>query len=104
MKEERQRIGIFQTTAAFALGAVTGSVVALFCAPASGKEIRRRLTLRARNLQRQAIRRLVQTQRVLARQAAQLRNAATEWVTDHVPHGGNGRHAARRVLRHAEAR
>lgn len=104
MKEERQRKGIFQMAAAFAVGATAGSLIALLYAPASGKEIRRRFAQRARTLQRQALRRLGQTQRTLARQAAHLREAATGWLVDRVPHGGNGRHGVRRVLRHAEAR
>ena len=101
MKEDRQRKGTFRTVVAFALGATAGSLIALLYAPASGKVTRRRLAMKARSIQRTAIRRLGQTQRVLATKAEHVREAATEWVAAHVPHG-NGRHPARRrELRHA---
>ena len=103
MRENRRRGGIFGTVCGFALGATVGSITALLYAPASGKVTRRRLALKARNLQRTAIRRLGQTQRVLATRAELVRDAATEWIAQHVPHG-NGRHAIRpRRVRHAHA-
>ena len=101
MKEDRRRKGTFRTVAAFALGATAGSLIALLYAPASGKVTRRRLAMKARNLQRTAIRRLGQTQRAFAMKAERVRAATTEWVAAHVPHG-NGRHPIRRrELRHA---
>ena len=104
MKENRRRGGFVRTATAFTLGATVGSIISLLYAPASGKLTRRRLSMKARNLQRTMTRRLGQTQRVLATKAEHVREAATEWITDHVPHG-NGKHPIRRrVLRHAEAR
>ena len=89
---------------AFAVGATVGSVAALLYAPASGQVTRKRLAMKARTLQRAALRRLGQTQRELATRAERVREAATEWITEHVPHG-NGRHPIRhRMIRHAAAR
>ena len=103
MKEIRRRGGIFRTFGAFVLGTTAGSVIALLYAPASGQVTRRRLALKVRNLQRRMTRRLGQTQRVLANRAEQVREAATEWITEHVPHG-NGKHPIRhRAVRHASA-
>ena len=104
MKENRQRGGGLRAFVAFALGATVGSVAALLYAPASGQVTRRRLAMKARALQRDALRRLGQTQRELATKAERVREAATEWITEHVPHG-NGRHPIRhRTIRHATAR
>ena len=103
MKEQRRTNGAFRTVATFGLGAAVGSIVALLYAPASGKVTRKRLAMRARNLQRAAIRRLGETRRVIVNKAEGVREAATEWISDHVPHG-NGRHTTRRrTLRHASA-
>ena len=103
MKEFRRRGGMFQTAVAFTLGATAGSIVALLYAPASGQATRRRLALKVRNLQRSAIRRLGQTKRVLTTKAEEVRDAATEWISEHVPHG-NGRTSLRpRRIRHAAA-
>ena len=103
IKENRQRGGGVRTFLAFALGATVGSIVALLYAPASGQVTRRRLAMKARTLQRAALRRLGETQRALATKAESVREAAAEWIGDHVPHG-NGRHTARRPIRHAAAR
>ena len=104
MKENRQRGGGLRAFVAFALGATVGSVAALLYAPASGQVTRKRLAMKARALQRDALRRLGQTQRELATRAERVREAATEWITEHVPHG-NGRHPVRhRTIRHATAR
>ena len=103
MKENRQRGTGLRTFVAFALGATVGSIVALLYAPASGQVTRRRLAMKARTLQRAALRRLGETQRALATKAESVREAAAEWIGDHVPHG-NGRHTARRPIRHAAAR
>jgi len=101
MKEIRQRGGIFQAAAVFTLGAAAGSLLSLLYAPASGQVTRRRLALKARQAQRALQRRLGQTQRVLIAKAGEVRDAATEWVAEHVPHG-NGRHPLRRrEVRHA---
>jgi len=101
MKEQRRRGGAFRTVTAFGLGAATGSILALLYAPASGKLTRRKLALRAQNLKRTAIRQLGQTQRVLANRAEHVRDAATEWITDHMPHGNGGHRVRRREIRHA---
>ena len=94
-----------RSTVAFALGATAGSIVALLYAPASGKVTRRQLAMRVRTLKRDAARRLNRTQRELAVRAEHVREAATEWIAEHVPHrNGNGRHPIRhRAIRHASA-
>ena len=94
MKDFRRRGGALQTFLAFTLGAAAGSVVALLYAPASGKVTRRRLALKAQTLRREAGRRIGQTQRALALKAGEVREAATQWISSHVP--GNGRHPLRR--------
>ena len=92
MKEIRRRGGALRTGVAFALGATAGSIVALLYAPASGQVTRRRLTMKVRSLQRDAAKRLNRTQRDLALRAEHVREAATEWIAEHVPHrNGNGR-------------
>lgn len=104
VKEQRRRGGFLKSVAMFTLGAAAGSIVALLYAPASGEVTRRRLGRKVNGLRREAARRIGRTQRALATQAEQVREAATEWIAEHVPHG-NGRHPLRRrVLRHAAAR
>ena len=104
MKEIRPRGNGLRTVAAFAFGATAGSVIALLLAPASGQVTRRRLAMRLRNVQKEAARRLGQTRRALATRAEQVRETATEWIEDHLPHrNGNGRHVIRRKIRHATA-
>ena len=99
MKEFRRRGGALRTAGIFALGAALGSIIALLYAPASGKVTRRRLAMKARQLQREAARRLGETQRALVTRAEHVREAATEWIAEHVP---NGRHPVRRrPIRHA---
>ena len=102
MKEFRRRGGALRTFAAFTLGAAAGSIVALLYAPASGQVTRRRLARRAQILRRDAARRLGETRRVLVTKAEQVREAAADWISEHVP--GNGRHPMRRrVDRHLAA-
>jgi len=105
MKQHRgRRAGLLQATASFALGAVTGGIVALLYAPTSGQVTRRRLLMKARGLQRTAVRRFGRAQRALATKAERVREAAAGWVTDRFP-ARNGRHPIRhRVIRHAAAR
>jgi gas vesicle protein len=104
MKETRRRGGFLKSAVAFTLGAAAGSIVALLYAPASGQVTRKRLAGRVRGLRREAVRRIGRTQRALVTQAEQVREAATEWIAEHVPHS-NGRHSIRRrALRHATAR
>lgn len=98
MKEQRRRGGAFRTVAAFGLGAAVGSITALLYAPASGAVTRRRLALRARTLQRAAARRLGQTRQILVHKAEDVKEAATEWIAEHIPHHTNGKH---RAVRHA---
>ena len=100
MKENRRRGGALRTAAAFGLGAAIGSVIALLYAPASGKATRKRLAMKARDFQRTVGRRLGQTQRVLATRAEHVREAATEWIAEHIPHT-NGRQLRHRPTRHA---
>ena len=104
IKENRRRGGGLRTFLAFTVGATVGSVAALLYAPCSGQVTRKRLVMKARTLRRAALRRLGETQRELATRAERVREAASEWITDHVPHG-NGRHPIRhRAIRHAAAR
>ncbi len=103
MKENHRGGGVFQALGAFVFGATAGSLLTLLYAPASGKVLRRRLAMQAKNLQRDAARRLGKTQRELATKAERVREAATSWIAEHVPHG-NGRHPIRRrAIRHAAA-
>ena len=103
-RNPRRQSGLVQAVASFVLGAVTGSIVALLYAPTSGQATRRRLAMKARGLQRAAIRRLERAQRALATKAGHVREAAAEWVTERFP-ARNGRHPIRhRVVRHAAAR
>lgn len=97
LKEQRRRGGALRTVAAFGFGAAVGSIVALLYAPASGKATRRRIALKAQALRRNAVRKIGQTQKVLACKATEARQAATHWITEHMPHNGNGR----RVAHHA---
>ncbi len=98
MREQRRKGGALRTFAAFGFGAAAGSIIALLYAPASGKVTRRKLAMRAQVLRKNAIRRIGQTQKVLACKATEVREAATDWLAEHVPHNGNGRH---RITRHA---
>ena len=91
MKATRQQIGFLQTAAAFSLGAAAGTLATLLYAPASGTVIRKRIALKARKLQRTMARRLGQAQRVLAKRADHVREAATEWIAERVPHGNGVR-------------
>lgn len=100
MKENRRRGGALRTVATFGLGAALGSLIALLYAPASGQVTRKRLAMKAREFKRTMGRRLGQTQRVLATRAEHVKEAATEWIAEHIPHT-NGRHLRHRPTRHA---
>lgn len=95
MAQIRRRGGAVRTVFAFGFGAAVGSLLALLYAPASGAVTRKRLANRIRTMKKGAVRRLGQTQRVLASKAEDVREAATEWISDHMPrNNGNGRHRA----------
>ncbi|MBI2104445.1 MAG: YtxH domain-containing protein [Candidatus Omnitrophica bacterium] len=103
-RTRRGKTGLLQATASFVLGAVTGAIVALLYAPTSGQVARRRLAMKARGLQRTAVRRLGRAQRALATKAEHVREAAAGWMTERFP-VRNGRHPIRhRAIRHAAAR
>jgi gas vesicle protein len=105
MKEEirGQGGGMLRTLGAFVTGAAAGSIVTLLYAPASGKATRRQLGLKVQALRREAERRIGKTQRALVCKASKVREAATEWITEHVPHR-NGRQPIRqRTVRQAVA-
>lgn len=99
--------GVARTVGAFALGATLGSIIALLCAPASGKVTRRRIALKVRAMRQQTIRQLGRTKKLLARKAEDLREATTErflhareWVAGQVANGKQPiRH--RTTVRHA---
>ena len=104
----RKRSGALQAVGTFALGAAIGSAVALLFAPASGRVTRRRIGMKLRTLQRESGRRLGQAQRILARKALDLREAAAQrvhgaqtWVAHRMGNGHERRATRRRVLRHA---
>ena len=101
MKQIRRSNGRFQSAAAFTLGATAGSLVTLLYAPASGQVTRRRIAQRVRQLQRNTARRLGRTGRLLASRAENVRDAATEWISEHVPHTNGRASSIRRPVRHA---
>jgi len=105
----RRRHQALRSAASFTAGAAVGSVASLLYAPTSGRILRRRLSSGARqigrSLQRSAKRQFQQTQRALATQAGQAREAASGWIAGHLPQRANGRPAMRRrrAVRHAHA-
>ena len=102
MREQPRKIGRGRTVLAFTLGAAAGSIIALLYAPASGEVTRRRLLLKARETQRKAARKFGEAKKVLACKAEEVRESATDWIAEHVPHNGHGRRTSRRrALRHA---
>lgn len=87
-----------QVAGAFALGATAGSVAALLLAPTSGKISRKRLASKFRTMGRSATRGLQQSQKLLAKKAVLLKDAAVErlgetreWLMERIPNG-NGKH------------
>ena len=105
----RRKGGWLRSVSAFGIGAAIATFVSLLFAPASGKVMRRRITLRTGNLRRLARRGLGRTQRALLQQAMLVRDAATEWVTERVPSRSNGnrnghRSGRSRTIRHRVAR
>ena len=95
MKEQRRRGGAIRTVATIGFAGGIGYLLGVLFAPASGQVTRRRLAMRAQALRKSAVRRIGQTQKVLACKATEVRDAATTWLSEHVPHNGNGRrHAA----------
>ena len=102
MREQSRRIGRGQAVLAFALGAAAGSIIALLYAPASGQVTRRRLVMKAREAQKKAVRKFGEAKRVRAGKAEAVRETATDWIAEHVPHNGHGRRGPRRrALHHA---
>ena len=80
MKEQyRARGGIRRTIGTFALGTAVGGIVALLFAPASGRETRRQIRLKANALKRNA--------EELRDTAAQKLSVARTWVMSHVSNG-----------------
>ena len=97
MKEIRRRGGAIRTAGVFALVAALGSVIALLYAPASGQVTRRRLAMRARNMRKAVVRRIGQTGRALTTRASVVRDAAGEWLAEHM--GQRNGHRNGRTLR-----
>lgn len=91
MKENQPRGGRGRALAAFALGATAGGILALLFAPASGRVTRKRLAQGVRKLQRVGLRKIGQATHVLAAKVGDAKEAATEWINEHV----NGKHAVR---------
>lgn len=98
MKEQRRRGGAIRTMATIGLAGGVGYLFGILFAPASGKVTRRRLAMKAQALRKATVRRIGQTQKVLACKATEVREAATTWLSEHVAHNGNGR---RRAVHHA---
>ena len=103
MKQIRRRGGVFQALAAFVAGAAIGGLASLLYAPASGQVTRRRLAMKLRTLRRETGRRLGQTGRALQVQAHHVQIAARQWLQERMHTRTNGRHIARRTVRHAHA-
>lgn len=93
MGQTRQRGGVGRTVGIFALGAAAGSLLALLFAPASGKETRKRIQLKVRELQ--------QATATLQRAATKKIKTARAWVMDHMPNNGHVRRPARHGAVHA---
>ena len=92
MKEILQRSGRGRTLIAFALGATAGGIAALLFAPASGRVTRKRIAMGVSKLQRLGVRKLGQIPKLLANKVGYVREAASEWLTEHV---ANGKHTVR---------
>lgn len=76
-----------KTVAAFALGAVIGSIAALLYAPASGKVTRQRLVMKAREARRTAERKLALAGKELTHRAVEVRETAQEWIQHRMQNG-----------------
>lgn len=98
LKVQRRKGGVIRTAATVGAAAGIGYLLGILFAPASGKVTRRRIAIKAQTFRKTAARKLGQTQKVLATKAVEAREKATEWITDHMPHNGNGH---RRVANHA---
>ena len=105
---KRRGGSVLRTIGLFSLGAAVGSGVALLFAPASGRVTRRRIAQKLRYTQRVAAQKLGRAGKVIARQAVNLREAATEriysakdWVAGHVTNGHATRRSTRRAAHHA---
>ena len=102
MSTIRRRGGVGKALGAFAVGATTGSVLALLFAPTSGHAMRRRLGQRVRTWERLTARQWQQARKLLARKAEGWRDTAVEkvgqtreWLTERVAN-----HNGRRPVHH----
>lgn len=93
MAQMRQRSGTGRTIGAFAVGAAAGSILALLFAPASGKETRKRLRLKVRELQ--------QATTTMQQAATKKIKTARAWVMDHLPSNGHVKRPTRHRAVHA---
>ena len=100
IKQQRRRGGAIRTVATVGFAAGAGYLLGILFAPASGQVTRRRIAMKAQAFRKTAVKKLGQTQKVLACKATEARAAATEWITEHMPHNGNG-NGHRRVAHHA---
>ena len=107
VRELPRRSGRGRMVGAFVLGATAGGILALLFAPASGRVTRKRIGMKLRSFQRETSRRLGRAQKLIARKAETLRDAAgqginhaREWVVERVATNGQ-RSTRRRSLRHA---
>lgn len=100
LKQQRRKGGAIRTVATVGIAAGAGYLCWILFAPASGKVTRRRIALKAQAFRKTAARRIGQTQKVLAVRATEVREKATEWLSEHMPHNSNG-NGHRRVAHHA---
>lgn len=81
------------------MGATAGSAVALLLAPSSGRSTRKRLASKFKTMGRSTVRGLHQGQKLLAKKAGFLKEAAVErigdtreWIIERMPNGNGSRH------------
>ena len=103
MKHRRGLNGSLQSATAFTLGATLGSLFTLLYAPTSGSVTRRRISLKVRQLERTAARRIGVTRRNLSRRAAEVRHAAEGWIAKYGSPVDGRSPSRRRRLQHAVA-
>lgn len=99
MKLQRRKGGAIRTAATVGIAAGVGYLFGILFAPAAGKVTRRRIALKTQALRKTAARKLGQTKKVLATRAVEVREAATEWIAERMPHNTNG-NGHRRVAHH----
>lgn len=105
MKRSVNKLWLGQTVGAFTLGAAAGSLLALLCAPASGRILRKRIGMKVRSMQFSTTRQIKHAKKLLLKKAGNLREVAAskltstrKWIAQNVSNG-NGK-SSRRALTH----